>query len=182
MPIALALDAAVAFARRYSGWLKWGVIALALACAWLRGNHYQHDRDAWKSAFTTQKSAYVAAEAAASAKAIAAKIRTENQSAELARKADHAETIVDDLRAAADRLATRRVRPAATCGAPSGAASPAPAGPSPDRDGLGADAVVLTRPEYDELVSNSLRLERVRRWGESLIAAKLAVPEMEFGD
>lgn len=42
-------------------------------------------------------------------------------------------------------------------------------------------AVVLTKPEYEAFVANTLRLERVRRWGDGLIMEKLALPEAEFG-
>ncbi len=117
------------------------------------------------------------------AKAVAARNAAENQSAELARKADQDDKTIDDLRAGAARFAAARayrLRPEAAGGPASGAAAPAESGPAPDRDGPGADAVVLTRPEYDELVSNSLRLERVRQWGESLITRGLAVPEVDF--
>lgn len=165
-----------------SRWLHLAVLALALAFAWVRGNHYRADRDHWKAAFTAQRAAYEAAEQAAASKAIAARAAAENQSAELARKADHAETIVADLRAGADRFAAaHRMRPAPACSASSGAATPAPDGPAPDRDGPGSDAVVLTRPEYDQFVANSIRLEQVRQWGESLIQAGSAIPEIEFG-
>lgn len=163
-----------------SRWLHYAVLAIALALTFVWGKAGWRSADSWQLAHKAQKAAYVAAAQAATAKAIAARLRTETQYAELARKADHAE--IPDLRAAADRFAaTRRVRAEATCGASSGPAATAPAGPAPDRDRAGADAVVLTRPEYDDLVSNSIRLERVRQWGETLIAAELAVPEVEFG-
>ncbi|CDO34765.1 hypothetical protein [Novosphingobium sp. KN65.2] len=45
----------------------------------------------------------------------------------------------------------------------------------------GCGVVVLTRPEYEEAVANSIRLERVRQWGQSLITEGLAVPVAEFG-
>jgi hypothetical protein len=36
--------------------------------------------------------------------------------------------------------------------------------------------VVLDRSVFDEFVSSTLRLEQVRRWGQSLIDAGLAQP------
>lgn len=163
-----------------SRWLHYAVLAIALALTFAWGKAGWRSADSWQLAHKAQKAAYVAAEQAAAAKAIAARLRTETQYAELARKADHAE--IPDLRAAAAAFAdSRRVRTAVACGASSGPAAPTPAGPAPDRDGPGSDGVVLTRPEYDDLVSNSIRLERVRRWGETLITDELAVPEVEFG-
>lgn len=165
-----------------SRWLHYGALALLLALAWLRGNAWEASAGRWKAAHAAQKSAMVASASAAKARALAARIATENTTADLARRADHAEHQVADLRAAADRFAdARRLRPALACRPPGGAAAPGTDGPAPDRDGPGADAVVLTRPEFDEFVAHSLRLERVRQWGESLIHKGLAVPEAEFG-
>lgn len=155
--------------------------ALALGLLWLRGNHYRDDRDAWQSAFTAQKAATLAAQSEAKAKAEAQVIATENRYAVLARKADHVSQDLRDLRAGADRFAAARVWPPAAEHAPGGPGAPAPGGPAPGSDRSGGDAVVLTRPEYDQFVANTLRLERVRRWGETLITAKLAMPEVEFG-
>lgn len=159
-------------------------VVLILACAglWMRGNYYAADRDAWKSAASAQKSAVAATQAAAKAKAIAASIATENRYAELARRADNAEATVADLRTAADRFAAARGLCSSISGDASGrAGGSSENGPSPYRDGPGADAVVLTRPEFDDFVSNSLRLERVRQWGQSLILDGLAIPEADFG-
>lgn len=156
------------------------LIALALTYSW--GSAGWRTADAYKTAHRLQKEAYVSAQAAARDKALAQTIRTENRYAELARKADHAENQLDTLRDAAARFAASRiVRTEAAGRAPGGPAAPAQTDPSPDRDGPGADAVVLTRPEYDQFVRNSLRLERVRRWGEALTAEKLAIPEADFG-
>lgn len=157
------------------------LIALALTYSW--GSAGWRTADAYKTAHRLQKEAYISAQAAARDKAIAQTIRTENRYAELARKAEHAESQLDTaLRDAAARFAAaRRVRPEDAGRAPGGSAAPAQGDHAPDRDGPGADAVVLTRPEYDQFVSNSLRLERVRRWAETLIAEKLAIPEAEFG-
>lgn len=157
------------------------LIALALMFAW--GQAGWRNAQSYKLALEMQQKAMVAAQAAATAKAVAAKIGAENESAALARKADNAENQVADLRAAAVRFGdARRVWSKGAGCSPSGPAAPSPIGPAPDRDGPGADAVVLTRPEYDQLVTNSLRLEKVRRWGEDNIAAKRAIPEVLFGN
>ena len=108
------------------------------------------------------------------------------ETARLAREADNASDQILALRSASDRFAgarglSRFCGPAAAQGLAGRSAEDAPLGSPEDRDGPGADAVVLTRPEYDEFVANTLRLERVRRWGETLIEAKRAIPEVEFG-
>ena len=64
-----------------SRWLHYGVLALALAVLWLRGNHYERSRDAWQSAFTAQKAAFTAAQAAAEAAESGTRIRHEDQNA-----------------------------------------------------------------------------------------------------
>ena len=155
-------------------------LALALTLAW--GKAGWRNAKSYETALTMQQAAMEAAQAAAQARAMAAKISAENESAELARKADNAEDQVSDLRAAAVRFADARgVRTEAPRCEPGAAPSPAPIDPAPDRDGPGADAVVLTKPEYDAFVANSLRLEQVRLWGESLIRADRAIPAVEFG-
>lgn len=154
-------------------------IALALTFAW--GKAGWRSADSYELAFKTQKTAMEAAQSAALARAQAANIRAEIETADLARKADYAENEVVDLRAAADRFRDARSlwAQAPRC-APGGPASAAPAGPAPDRDGPGDDAVVLTKPEYEQFVSNSVRLEKVRLWGESLILTKRAVTADDF--
>lgn len=164
-------------------------LVLLIVCGVLlaRGNHYRAKADSWESAAKAQQQAVIAVAAAAQAKAIAQKITTENTTADLARRADHAEDQLDALRASADRFAAARRPHGVLCGAAaarSASGGPAPASegdPAPDRDRPGADAVVLTRDEWDQLVANSLRLERVRQWGSTLIREKLALPEVEFG-
>lgn len=157
------------------------LIALALTFSW--GKAGWRTADSYKLAHRLQKEAYVSAQAAARDKALAQHIRTENRYAAMARKADNAESKLDSalLDAAARFAAARGVRAEAPRCAPGGSAAPGQGDPAPDRDGPGADAVVLTKPEYDAFVANTLRLERVRRWGDGLIMEKLALPEAEFG-
>lgn len=47
---------------------------------------------------------------------------------------------------------------------------------SQDRDPASADAVVLSRADFDTLTDNTARLVEVREWGQRLIQADLAVP------
>lgn len=161
------------------------VIALGLTFAWGKsGWSLAETRDVQMKA---QKATFVAMIREAAFKAEAARLATENKYAQLARSADNANAENDRLRSAAGRFAdARRVRSGLACRPPGGAAAPAEDRPAPDRDGPGRDpvgdgAVVLTRPEYDQFVANTLRLERVRLWGESLIRQDLAIPEVEFG-
>lgn len=171
--------------------LALGVIAiLVLAALWARGNHLSDARDLWRTTAKTQAEATRTASAAAAIRAETARLETERRSAAHARKADHEEPpAVADLRNAADRYAdARRLRPEADCRL-SGSTDPAASGsPASDRDGRGdnplegraSDEVVLVpRQRYDEFVGNTLRLERVRNWGEGLIVDGLAVMDGE---
>lgn len=161
-------------------------LALALACAALlvRGN-YWHARSAkwedlaskWKSAQRAQQAAYVAAQASAAASARAARLAVEQTSRTIAERADHEDFSTE--RAAVARFADARRVPvhASPVGSPTGDARAAgQADTAPGGDRSGADAVVLGRGEFDQLVGNTLRLERVRRWGQELITADLAAP------
>lgn len=161
------------------------LVALALSAFWLRGNHYRDARDQWRTTASTQADATRAAMAAAAQRAEAARLETERRYAAHARKADHEEPpALADLRASAARYGdAHRLRTEANCGLPGSPAASAEAGPAPDRDGPGADplaqygvaeTVAVPRSRYNELVDNTLRLERVRVWGEGLIAAGLA--------
>lgn len=163
-----------------------GLLALTIAVLWLRGNHYRDARDHWRSTASQQAQATRAASAAAALRAETARLETERRYAAHARKADHEEPpALADLRASAARYAdAHRLRAEAACGFPSSPATSAEAGPAPDRDGPGADplaqyglaeTVAVPRSRYNELVDNTLRLERVRVWGEGLIADGLAV-------
>lgn len=158
-------------------------LLLALAVSFMWGKAGWREAHSYQTALEMQQQAMKAAQAAAQAREVAAHIRAEIETAELARKADHAEDQVAGLRAAAVRLGdARSVRWTKEAGGSCVPASaPSPVGPAPDRDGPGEDAVVLTRPEYQDLVDNSLRLEQVRLWGESLIVAKRAIPDAAFG-
>lgn len=135
------------------------------------------DRNHLRAQLARQKAEYTAAQTAAAAKAEAARIKTEAASAANARKADREETPpVAAQRAAADRYAVaRRLRPEAPCRVSGSDATATQAVAAPDRDGPGPDAVVIPRAHFDQLRDNTLRLERIRQWGESEIAAGRAV-------
>jgi len=92
-----------------------------------------------------------------------------------ARRADNAQYEIDKLRSAAQRYAAAaRVRDPGR-----NQRRPAETDPAKGGDGPGSDAelygVFVTRNDFDVLVENSLRLERVWRWGHELIDLKRAV-------
>lgn len=163
-------------------------LIIALTLALLRGNHYRDNRNEWRNVAQLQRKAFTAAEKAAVARAEAFRIEIENRYATLARKADREEPApVADQRAAADRYADAHagVRAPVHCGPSGGPAATAANGAAPDRDGPGADAlagyVTIPRAKYDQFRDNTLRLERVRIWGDGLIADGLAIRVGEEG-
>lgn len=160
------------------------VLLIAVGIQSLRAAHFEKDRDRWHASFDAQKAAYIAAQEAATAKAIAAKIQTETRYADLARKADSLVESRMRLLSAADRYARANiVRPEAVGCTPgrtltSSQGDPAEGGHGPRG---AAELVAVSRNDFDLLVANSARLEDVRRWGESLVQEGLAVPAVEFG-
>lgn len=165
-----------------------GILLFAVAALWLRGNHYRNARDQWRNTANGQVEAVRNASAAAAVQAEAARLETERRSAAHARKADHEETpAIDDLRNAADRFAAaNRLRPQTNRSVPGSATAPATNSPATNSDRPGdnplegrtdGEAVLVPRQRYDEFVDNTLRLKRVRNWGEGLITDGLAVKE-----
>lgn len=153
-----------------SRWLHMGLLALACVLLWVRGNHYRHDRDQWRLAFDNQKAAYIAAEEAAKAKAIAARLTAEAAYRREAEKTDaEYQTALDRAQRASDAYA-QRMRTQGARGAPGGPAAPAPSdGPeSPDRPGSDAELVAVTRDDFDILVENSVRLKAAHDWAKTL--------------
>lgn len=143
-------------------------LALGLTVQTLRANHFHADRDRWHAAFDAQKAAYEAAQQEATAKAIAAKLATEARYRAEAEKTDNEyQTALARAQRASDAYAAR-MRAKASGGAPGRTPSPAPRdGPeSPDRPC--ADAVVVTRDDFDILVENSVRLEAAHEWAKTL--------------
>jgi hypothetical protein len=154
------------------------ILVLALACAglplWGRAGHASADRWEAKAAaerdnHRATKANVLAAQAQAADASRAARLATEDHYRRLAERADHAEDDLAAARAAAARYADAHRLPVRTGGAAGGSTSRAGAAgqadAAPRGDGHGSDAVVLTRSAFDEFVSNTLRLEQVRRWG-----------------
>lgn len=149
------------------------IAAIALALLWARGTHYRNDRDAWKSAFAAQKAAMVAAQQEAQAKAIAAKLATENKYAQIAQEADNDRQ--DVLRALAADY-SRRMRTKAVADTRGGTVAPGEGNTAPRDNGSGeaAEYVAVRPDDYDTLIENTLRLKQAHEWGERLIAEGLA--------
>ncbi len=104
-------------------------------------------------------------------RSLAAKAAAESRYKELSDNADHeADRLRIDLRNAADRYADAHgVRTACTASsASSGTVAAAKDSIAPDRDGPGADAVVLSRDDFDTLTGNTARLVAVREWALGL--------------
>ena len=144
----------------------------------------ENERDDWKRASQGWKTAHAKLIAKyetelAEAKAARAAARADYDDA--ARRADRAETDLDDMRTRASRYATR-MRITTRQGELD---TSSPADPAEGGDGPGAttEFVAVARNDFDILVENSLRLEKVFRWGQDLIDRKRAValPEPEFG-
>jgi hypothetical protein len=163
------------------------ILALALVCAglclWGRAGHAAADR--WEAKAIAERDSHRATKAnvraaqeQAGQAARSARLATEEQSRRLAERADHAEEDLADARAAAARYADARPLPVGTGGPAGGLASHTGVASQADAasrgDGSGSDAVVLDRSVFDQFVSNTLRPEQVRRWGQSLMDAELA--------
>lgn len=162
---------------------------LAVLCAWFWHSRNEARADAaiqragWVAEVRLRKAdhdAYRAAQVEAERLARAQIRHTQAKYAQAAKDADHANAEIDRLQSAADRFAGMRRQGSAACRVASSPTGTGEGGPAPDRDGPGADAILLTKPEYDQFVANSLRLERVRQWGEALVKDGLAVPAVGF--
>lgn len=151
---------------------------------WNRAADWQARSEVEASNHRQTKANYRLAQAAATERQKALRQAEARKSYEIAERLDHANAEIDRLRGLAGRFGDARSLQACRAIASGASDRPVPIGedqPAPHRDGPGADAVVLTRPEFDELVDNTLRLERVRQWGQSLITEGLAIPAAEFG-
>jgi len=167
-------------------------LALVIICLilllWGRAGYAAADRfealaKAEKANHIATKANFRQAQKSAAAIATALRLAHEQKSILLAERADHEkqDTIAD--RAAAARFAAaRRVQdisrtdPRSAAGI-AGAAGQADTASHPD--GPGADAVALTRAEFDALVENTLRLDRLHQWGQTLIDQGLAIASPE---
>lgn len=166
------------YAVRYWKYAAIGVLAILLAFAWHRGNSWKETAGVWHTAFDTQKSAYEAAQSAARAQAEAQVVKDHSRYETLAERADNAEKEISGLRAAADRYAraNRVRRPQASGGAAGGTSGTGAGDSAQGGDGAGAPTdVVVSRPDFDQLVGNTIRLKQVHDWGDTLVAEGLAV-------
>lgn len=176
----------LAFALRTMPW-RWigiGSLALAAALGWWRAGVWHDIADKRAETIVVQKKAYEAAQAAAHARAVIARIQTENSYAQAAHAADRVRDADHALRRAADLYARAhglRAEAAQGGAGPTGAAGQG--GPADGGDGPGpaAELLAINRNDFDILVANSIRLKRVQEWGDDLIQRKLALPEVEFG-
>lgn len=167
----LTLEGVLALLK--SRWLHYAVLAAAVL-------FYRADARSWHHAFDAQKSATIAASAAATAKAIRAQIQHQAATAVIAERADNATDEADRLRRAAGAY---RLRPEAHCSA-SRAGEATPARTPADRDRPGAtpdDYVLIPNRDYDTLVDNTARLWQLRNeWAVPLIESGAAIPEVDF--
>lgn len=157
------------------------VLLLALGVQTWRVDHYRDDRDQWKLAFNNQKAAYVAAQEAAKAKAIAAKLTAEAAYRQEAEKTDaEYQTALAAAQRASDAYVAR-MRAEAARGASGRPAAPAPSdGPeSPDRPGSDAELVAVTRDDFEIMVENSVRLKAAHDWTKTLNVGP--APDPAFG-
>lgn len=157
-------------------------LLLALAFAFMWGKAGWRDAASYKLAAETLKKSYVAAQAAAEAEQKAYYASISARVSDKARIADHENQIKQDrARIASDSYALR-MRINALC-VPGQTSVGAEDRPPEDRDGPGAktEYVAVTKNDFDLMVANSVRLEEVRRWGDSLIADGLAIPDTAFG-
>lgn len=171
----------------------WKLLLGGLAIVLLLGSttYYRIDRDHWRKIAGVlridleqvrqlrkqDRANYENAQAAAQALAEAEKAKDAAQYQTIAERTDNAQEAAQ-RRAAANRYAVaHRVRKGTTT-APSaaGGASGASAGSvaASDNDSRG-DAVLVERRDFDQLVTNTIRLKAAHDWGNSLIDAGLAV-------
>lgn len=146
------------------------LVAALLACGFFYG--------AWQGAVDTiaKRDATIAAMIKASKEATAAQIAMNkavtDKQADIARKADANETNRRDI---ADRSSdyASRMRAETYCRK---ADTPAESSDTESGNRPGADAVMVSRADFDVLTANTARLLDVKAWGDELIAEGLAVP------
>lgn len=166
-----------------SRWTHYAVLALLCVGLLVRGNYYHADRNQWRDNYRVQKKAYNAASAAAEAqqKALYASISARQN--DKARSADESNRIAQDRARSAVAGYSERMRLDRVCARQANPSSQT--GPAQDRDGQGAatEFVAVTKNDFELMVANSVRLEEVRKWGDSLIADGLAepLPDPAFG-
>lgn len=170
------IQGAFGFIARYP-WQA-AVLALCVACAWQAAGKHRlaSDNKALATRIIAQKAEFVAASEAAKAKAEAQRIATENRYRTLAQETDHeAQTALVDARSRANTYA-RRMSAKTLCVPSSGSTTPADGGGPKGGDRSGADAVILSRHDFDVMVENSVRLKAVHDWALTLNVEPIPSP------
>lgn len=175
--------AALAFMRAWGWQIGVGVLALACALLWARGDAWERTAGSWKTAFNSQKAAYESAQSAAKSKLIAQRLKLENDYAKAARAAKDAEHDRRMVAAASAYAGAHRLRPEEARRLSGGTAAAGEGGAPGGGDGPSEapEMVAITRNEFDDFVEGIRRLDEVKRWGDDLIVKGLAIPEAEFG-
>lgn len=173
IPFAMGLDAAIALVKKWR-WLLLAVpLLIAVAVQTYRLNSAKAD--------LLEKQAIISNMETASKAAKAAQIAL-NQATEAAYKAEAERTdreyslaLNDALRAANAYADRNRVR--SVCEGIARQAGPAAEGDlAKGGDGTSADAIVVSRADFETLNANTLRLKAVNEWGDRLIKEGLAQP------
>ena len=175
MLYAIALDALIAFYKRWRGLLPYIPLIALIAFLWAKLYGFLW----WDGAIEQRDNAR------------AQVIQAEAASAENARKlaqrdrefADTTKRLSDENEVLHARLAAAKSVPARTYAermrfdkvCVSNSPADAQGEIAQDRDRPGADAVVIERADYDILVANTVRLQAVREWGLELVKAGVAV-------
>ena len=153
-----------------SRWLHYGLLALACAVLWLRGNVWEGRAERHEAAYdqlvvdtkqVSERAAILAAEA---------KQQTEDRYAELARRADARRDDLQGLHVRAGHYADNH-RVQAGCVGASGQAAATPgvdAATGGDGPGSAAELVAIPKSDFDLIGGYVERLTRVRDWGQSL--------------
>lgn len=163
------------------------IVALVAATVWGWLGHrsaakWHRVADSTEIARKADRREYRAAQVQAEAAQIAANLATEAATARKARKADYDyQAALNDARGLAGAYASR-MRVTAACRPARVAGAPAEDGPAPGGDGPGdgTDMVAVTREDFTTLTDNTIRLQAVHDWGQSLVKDGLAMPEVGF--
>lgn len=154
----------------------WGWLGHRSAAKWHRV------ADSTEIARKADRREYHAAQKEAEAAQIAANLVTEAATARKARKADNDyQTALNDARGLAGAYASR-MRVTAACRPARVAGAAAEDGAPEDRDGTsdGPDLIAVSREDFTTLTDNTIRLQAVHDWGQSLVKDGLALPEVGF--
>ena len=154
----------------------WGWLGHRSAAKWHRV------ADSTEIARKADRREYHAAQKEAEAAQIAANLATEDHYGAIAEEADNAyQTALNDARGLAGAYASR-MRVTAACRPARVAGAAAEDGAPEDRDGTsgGPDMVAVSREDFTTLTDNTIRLQAVHDWGQSLVKDGLALPEVGF--